>query len=360
VNSPPLRFVPGPAHVRPDVLAAMARPPVPHRSAEFEQMLGRVQSGLAKLLGTRSAVFPVLGSSTTSLETALRGIARRRVLVPSNGAFSERLAKSAAAIGLSVETLAVPPGDAIEPDLVQRALSAGHFDTVAVVHNATCSGVISDVVGIAAAVRNAPGVALVVDAVSSFGGVDLSFDDLGPDAVLISTTSKCLSCPPGGSILAVAPGARERAAAAEGAGHALSLTRLLENHDKGRAPNTPNTALTCALDVQVAAVLTETLPERARRHSAMARLVQEWAEEHFAVLARPGARSPTVTAIENTRGLDIARLRAAVRTRGFEIAGGYGVLKDATFRIGHMGDVTVDDTHALLAALDAALLDLGD
>ena len=72
-------------------------------------------------------------------------------------------------------------------------------------------------------------------------------------------------------------------------------------------------------------------------------------------LAREDARSPTVTCVENTRALDIPRLIDEVRRRGFQIVAGYGPLKDATFRIGHMGDVTVEQTRELLAALDEAV-----
>jgi aspartate aminotransferase-like enzyme len=101
------------------------------------------------------------------------------------------------------------------------------------------------------------------------------------------------------------------------------------------------------------------MPARAARHREMARLVQAWATERFAVFARDGARSPTVTAVENTRGIDVPRLLAAVERRGFRIADGHGALAGATFRVGHMGDVTVAETQALLAALDEAVGETG-
>jgi aspartate aminotransferase-like enzyme len=337
----------------------MATPPCPHRSDAFRQVVRRVHRGLGLLLQTGSPVFPVLGSATAGVELALRGVARSRVLVVANGSFGERMAAIAASLGLEVETLSLPAGDPVDPDLVSRSLAAGAFDPVGFVHVETSTGVLSDLVAIADAVRARPGVALLIDAVSSLGGVEIAFDRLGPEAVLVAATGKALACPPGMAIVAASPGAVERARTSDRAGFALHLARLADFHGKGDVPYTPNMALFAALDRQLPRVLTEGMPARAARHGEMARLVEAWADERFAVLARPGARSPTVTAIENTRALDVPRLLAAVERRGFRIADGHGALAGATFRIGHMGDVTVAETKTLLAAMDEAIAEIG-
>ena len=94
---------------------------------------------------------------------------------------------------------------------------------------------------------------------------------------------------------------------------------------------------------------------RDARHRAMASRAAAWAEERFAVLAPPGRRSPAVTVIENTRGLDVARLLGLVEARGYRIADGHGPLAGATFRIGHLGDVTPTELEGCLAAIDGAL-----
>ena len=122
-----------------------------------------------------------------------------------------------------------------------------------------------------------------------------------------------------------------------------------------QTPQTPSLPLLRALDEQLPTVVAEGMDARAARHREMAALVHEWAGERFEVLAREDARSPTVTTLENTQGIDVPSLLAEVERRGFRIANGYGELKHATFRIGHMGDVTPAQTRALLAALDEAL-----
>jgi aspartate aminotransferase-like enzyme len=350
-----ISFVPGPVHVRDEVLAALATPPIPHRSDAFRQIVRRVQRGLGLLLATSSPVFPVLGSATAAVEIALRGVARSRVLIVANGNFGERMAAIAASLALDVETLSVPAGDAVAPDLVARALAAGSFDTVGVVHVETSTGAISDAVAIGDAVRARPGTALVLDSVSALGGVDIAFDRLGPEVALVASTGKSLACPPGMAIVAASPAAVERARRSSRAGFATHLATLADFHAKGDVPQTPNEALWFALDRQLPRVLTEGMPARAARHREMARRVQAWAADRFAVLAREDARSPTVTVVENTRGLDVARLLVAVERRGFRIADGHGALAGATFRIGHMGDVTIEETGLLLTAMDEAL-----
>lgn len=346
-----LSFVPGPSHVRPIVRRAMSGQPLPHRSAAFRAVVRRVQANLSGMLQTTAPVIPVLASGTTAIETTLRALARRRVLALVGGAFADRTACMAAALGLSVETLTVPPGDVVAPEAVERALAGSDFDTVTVVHSETSTGALADVAAIAAVVAAHPGTALVVDSVSGIGAVDLDFDTLGPTAALISVTGKALACPPGMSLIALGPAAAERAQLAEGDGFALRLASLLDRHAAGDTPHTPNTPLFHALDLQLTRILDEGVAARAARHAAMAARVQAFGEEHLDILARAGSRSPSVSALENTRGLDVPAVLAEMERRGYRLAAGYGALKGATFRIGHLGDLTVTETDAMLAEL---------
>lgn len=352
-------FVPGPAHVRREVREALARACAPHRSAEGTALLDRVQRGLRELLSTDQPVFPVLGSATTALEVALRGVGRKRMLALVTGAFSERTASIGRAIGLQVEELRVPFGSAVEPDMVARALRRGGFDTLTLAHCETQTGVLLDLPAIAALVRDHPRVALVVDAVASLGGVEIAFDELGPTTIVVGQTSKALACPPGLSLMAVAPEAAHRASHATQGGFALDLAKLIREARDVRTPQTPGTPLLHALDVQLPAILAEGVAARAARHRQLRDLVLAWAETRFPVLADEGVRSPTVTALEIAPDLPVERWFAAVEARGFRIAPGYGALRGATCRIGHLGDVTREQTEALLSILDDALAAVG-
>jgi aspartate aminotransferase-like enzyme len=349
-----ISLTPGPVHVRDEVLAAMATPPLPHRSAAFRAVVRRVQDGLSRLLATRSPVVPVLASATGAFEAALAGVARRRVLALVNGSFGARWAAMSARLGFDTERLEFPPGDPVDPDAVVRALAPGGFDAVTFVHSETSTGALSDLGAVARACRER-GVALVADAVSSFGALRIDLDSLGPDVVLVGSTGKGLACPPGMAVIAVGPGAAERARRSEARDYTLRLESLLACHAKGETPQTPATALFHALDVQLAHVLAEGVDAREARHREMAQIAREWAAPRFGLLTRAGCESPAVTVIENATGLDVAALVRAVERRGFRIADGHGGLAGATFRIGHLGDVTPADVRACVAAIEDAL-----
>jgi aspartate aminotransferase-like enzyme len=71
----------------------------------------------------------------------------------------------------------------------------------------------------------------------------------------------------------------------------------------------------------------------------------------FAKLASdPAHASATVTTLEPT--LPPEAIRAEMKSRGFTLGGGYGQWKDTTFRIGHMGDIPVQDLEAMLDVLE--------
>ncbi|MEE8361684.1 MAG: hypothetical protein V3R71_05980, partial [Gemmatimonadales bacterium] len=74
------------------------------------------------------------------------------------------------------------------------------------------------------------------------------------------------------------------------------------------------------------------------------------------VLAPPGGRSPTVTCIMLPDGIAGPEVTAAMSERGYTIGGGYGRLKERAFRIGHMGDHTLEELESLLGHLEEALL----
>ncbi|MGK2963740.1 MAG: alanine--glyoxylate aminotransferase family protein, partial [Gemmatimonadaceae bacterium] len=103
-------FLPGPTEVRKDVLAAMLKPMIPHRSAEFEELFARLQAGLRDVFITRRPVYVAASSGTGLMEAAIRAIPAGRILSLVNGAFSERFAHIAEACGRDVDRYEVPWG----------------------------------------------------------------------------------------------------------------------------------------------------------------------------------------------------------------------------------------------------------
>jgi predicted phosphoserine aminotransferase len=355
---PPTRlFIPGPTEVRPEVLQQLSRPMIGHRSAEFSQLFQGLQPRLQRLFQTQGRVYISSSSGTGLWEGAVRNcIPTRgqggRCLNLVNGAFSDRWRQVTVANGKDAIAVEVDWGQAIGPEQVAEVLARERVDAVTVVHSETSTGVLNPLSEIAEVVRQYPGVLLLVDAVSSLGGADISVDDLGID-VCLTSSQKALALPPGLSLASVSDRALEQARHVADRGYYFDFLELETYHARGQTPTTPPVSLLYALDYQLDRILAEGLQARFQRHQAMARRVWQWAEERgFELFAEEGYRSPTVTVVRNTRGIDVRALLGYLEGRGITIADGYGRLRGETFRIAHMGDVTMAEVAEVLAAID--------
>ena len=198
---PPARLLlgPGPSPVPDAVLDAQARPVVGHLDPWFLQVMDEIAAMLRQVLRTTNRLtFPVSGTGSAGMEAAIVNVVEPgdTVIVGVNGVFGGRLADTARRAGAQVVALEEPWGRVIAPDRVAEALAA-HPDARAVVlvHAETSTGAHQPLDEIGALVADTPAL-LVVDAVTSLGGVPLEVDDWHLD-VVYSGTQKCLSVPPG-------------------------------------------------------------------------------------------------------------------------------------------------------------------
>lgn len=365
-TKPPQRlFIPGPTDVRPDVLAAQAAPMIGHRTAEFESLFAKVEEQIKQLYFTQNRVYIVASSGSGMQEAAIRNAVGGRVLNFVNGAFSQRWFDVSVGCGKEAVRVDLPWCTAVKPgqvaEALENALSTGPVDAITVVHNETSTGVTSPVGEIAAAVRStSPETLVLVDAVSSFSGTKIPFDEWGLDLCLTSS-QKALAVPPGLSFAAVSDRLLERAASVQGRGWYFDFL-LLEKYmaERGTTPATPAISLLRALSVQLDVIWAEGIEERFARHHRLAERTWQWARSHgFGLMAEEGYRSPTVTTIENTFNIDIADLNRYLSAQEMQISNGYGPYKGKAFRIGHMGEAQMADLERLLAAIDAYLQEQG-
>ena len=352
----PRMFVPGPVDVADEILQAQAVPMLPHRSKEFEAIYRRASEKAQQLFFTQYRVFLTASSGTGLQEAAIRNFVDKRVLSCVNGAFADRWYEVALSNGKDVEKLEFDWDKPVNPDLVAVAVKRGGFEALTVVHNETSTGLQNPVKEIAAAVRAvAPETLLLVDAVSSLAGAKLEMDAWGLDMVFTSS-QKCLALPPGLALGAVSDRAMKRAEKIENRGWYFDLVRMEKHRLKDSSPATPAMSLIFALDRQLDRILAEGLEKRFARHAAMAKRVQDWAEEHdLSMYAPEGFRSQTVTTLKNDRGWNISALNKFLLERGMRIANGYGALKNITFRIAHMGEIKMADIDELLKAMEEFL-----
>ena len=343
-------FLPGPTQVRPEVLEAMCHPMISHRSAAMELLMRTIHGRLHPLFGTARPVYVVCGSATAAMEMAVRCGSIDRVLALVCGAFGERFAEIAELTGRDVTRVIAEPGETVSPEQVRLALEHGTYDTVTVVHSETSTGALSDVAGIARVVHEASSAMLLVDGVTSVGAMPVEMDAWGADLVFTGS-QKALALPPGLAFVAASERLLNRARGLFDRGYALDLARYDDFWHKAQSPTTPPIPLLYALDRQLADIELEGLGARFERHARMARACWDWAEGlpnaglGVDVLARDGARSPTVTCLLCDHPEAVVR---TLNEQGYVIGPGHDELRKTTVRVGHMGDHTVQGLEVLL------------
>jgi aspartate aminotransferase-like enzyme len=353
-------FVPGPTEVRPEILQAMARPMIFHRTPEMEALMRRVTARLGAVFGTRRPVHVVSGSGTGAMELAIRNGSRRRVLAIVHGDFGERFAKLAESCDREVTRVKCAVGDAVPLDAIRDALKSATYDTVLATHNETATGVVADIRGIARLVRERDDCLLLVDSVSGAGGLPFALDEWGVDAV-VSASQKAIGLPPGLAFAGVSQRLLERAKQLGDRGTYLDVLRYEEFAGKNQSPTTPAVSLLFALDEQLGFIERETLAARFERHRAMMAACTAWTQKAEAqglgvsLVARKQVASPTVTAIRVKANGPVLE---GMRGKGFEIGGGQGEIVKTSIRVGHMGDHTLGGMLAMLDVLEGVLREI--
>lgn len=351
-------FVPGPVDVAAEVAAAQTQPMLPHRSKEFEAIFHRSEGKLRQVFMTQSRVLITASSGTGLHEAAVRNFVPDdgRALFCTNGAFGNRWYDVGVANGKQVDKLETEWSHPITPELVADALKKQHYDAVMMVHNETSTGLMNPVKDLAAVVHElSPDTLVCVDAVSSLSGARVEMDAWGID-FLLTSSQKAFALPPGLGFAGTSDRALEKAKTVKNRGWYFDLVLLEKHRAKDSTPATPANSLIYALDVQLDRILAEGLENRFARHSAMAARTQQWAEAHdFELFPIEGYRSQTVSTIKKAETFDISALNKFLLQRGMRIASGYGPFKPTTFRIAHMGELTLADMEALFEAMEAYL-----
>ena len=357
-------FLPNLADVRQEVLDAMLRRPISHRSSAFHTLFANVQTGLRGLFGTERPVYVAASSGTGMMEAAIRCAPRGRILALVNGAFGERFARIALACDRHVDRYDVPPGQVPEPAEVAQLLSRNSYASVTMVHSETSTGALADVRGIAHVCRSA-GAVSIVDSVSGIGGAPFHFDEWGVDCA-VSASQKAIGLPPGLGFAVASADFIRNAADVNDRGVYLDLVTFEEYSKNNETPTTPAVSLIFGLEAEVVEVEREGVEARWARHDAMRTSVEGWAGQvrrdtclDIGILARDGARSPTVTVLQLPAGVSANAVISDVATRGFLIGSGYGDMAATSVRLGHMADHTVEELGGCLSAIGDSLLATG-
>ena len=346
-------FIPGPTWVRPELLQEMTRPMIGHRGAEFRDLFERIIKNLKPLFATAQDTFVATCTGTALLEASLLNSVQRRALVTTCGAFSERWLAIAGSLGLEVDHLDAGWGNAVDPDALQTHLRSRrtHYDVVTLTHNETSTGLTNDIAALSQVIRDeSPDTLILVDAVSSLGGIPVLFDEWGLD-VCVASVQKGLALPPGIAVFAVSAQALARAKKIPYRGTYLDFLSYKKHADDGSVPSTPAIPLFYALATQLERMVQEeTLEARFRRHLAMRDLTIQRTASYARLASDPDHASPTVSALAPEKPAE--EIKSEMKKRGFTIGGGYGAWKQSTFRIGHMGDMPLEAVASMLDVLE--------
>jgi alanine-glyoxylate transaminase/serine-glyoxylate transaminase/serine-pyruvate transaminase len=354
---------PGPSDVHPRVLEAMARPTIGHLDPQFLGILNDIRERLQAVFQTKNELtLAVSGTGSAGMETCVVNLIEPgdKMLVCIAGVFGQRMTDVAQRTGADVTTIEVPWGQVFPAAQVDAALKAsGPFKVVGIVNAETSTGAAQPIPEISKVVHDA-GSLLLVDTVTSLGGMEVDVDGWQIDACY-SGTQKCLSCPPGLSPVTFSPAAVAAMDARQTKVQSWYLdmsmvrqywgTERLYHHT---APINMNYALHEALRL----VLDEGLQGRWQRH---ARVHQQLKAELEALglryLADPNHQLPMLNAVATPDGADEGAVRKRLLDEyDIEIGGGLGEHKGKAWRIGLMGEsATPRHVQALVGALKTLL-----
>ncbi len=349
-------FIPGPTEVRKDVLERMALPLIGHRGADFAEFFSNLTPKLKMLLATEGYVFVSTSASTGVMEGAILNCVDKRCLNVTCGAFGERWHQVTKACGREADILPSEEwGKANRVEDVDKALSTGKYDAMTMQVNETSTGVMNDYYAFGEMMKKYPDVMFLVDAVSAMAAVEINVDELGMD-VCLAGVQKAFAVPPGITVFSVSEKAMEKSSKAQRKGYYFDFEVFKKYLEKGQTPTTPAVSLLYALDYKMDQMFEEGLENRYQRHVQMAEYARAWAKDRFDTFAEEGYQSVTLTTVRNSRAISVADLSTFLADKyALQLANGYGKLKEKTFRIAHMGDLTLDEIKDLLSRIDEYL-----
>ena len=350
-------FTVGPVACYPEVLESVGQQMYSHRSKEYFDLHYETIKLLQDYISTKNEIFLFSSTGTGFMEASVRNCVRKSMLCCVNGSFGERFAEVAQANGITVERLEAPAGTPITSNELEKVLTEKpNLEAVAITHNETSLGLINPLKDLALTAKKHDKL-IFVDAVSSMGGTEIKADEWGID-VCFSSSQKCFGVPPGLGIGSVSNKALNLSSTAKNKGWYFDFKVWEEDQKKGRG--TP---------------VTPAIPQISGLHTALKMIERKGGKNWYYDLYRqrnqkirqgieklglstfpkPGFESPTVSCIKTPQGVEGGVIYEKMRTKGFELAEGYGPLKKSTFRIGNMGWVEMQDIDIMLSSLGNVL-----
>jgi aspartate aminotransferase-like enzyme len=362
-NERELLMIPGPTIVSPRVLRALAKPVLSHVSNEFVEGYAEALKLQKKLFGTKGTPFLLAGSGTLGMEAAIANLMERgdKVLCVENGYFGEKWEEIVETHGGVVDRLRFDWGDPVDIKMIKEKLDNNEHKIFTVEHVDTSTGIANPIKEIGMLAKNTDAL-FVVDSVCGLGGMPLKMDEWNIDYVLTGS-QKALGAPPGISNFCLNEKAWEAVEKRKTppSDYYVNLKRWkpIMDNPKGYFA-TPATGLVLGMLEALRIIDEEGLEVRWKRHEKYANAFQAGIKTlGMGSFPAEGYNAHTLTVPKIPEGLDDAKMRSIMYNKySVIIAGGLGKLGGKTVRIGHMGNDTVNDLIATMAAMESALTEM--
>lgn len=353
-------FGPGPCNPYPEATLALAAPLLGHLDPDFLELMDETCEMLRHVWGTANRrTLPLSATGSAGMEAAFVNLVSPGdvVVVAVNGLFGKRMCEVASRHGADVVAVEHEWGHPVDVERVVAAHPAPKI--IAAVHAETSTGVRSDIAELGAAKGDA---LLVVDAVTSIGGIELRADHWGID-VGYAGTQKCLGVAPGLAPFTINDRAFERRVERPSSWYLdLGLLGGYVGEASGAGQRTYHhtapTAMVASLHAGLRRIEAEGLENVWARHARAGEQLQGGLEDMgLELFAAKGHRLPELTTVRVPDGVDSAAVRSyLLAEHNMEIGAGVGEFASTVWRIGLMGHNARRDRVALiLAALQDAL-----
>ena len=321
---------------------------------DYKQITQEIRKKLLELAHVSEEIYTCVlmqGSGTFGVEAVLTSSVGKEdcLLIASNGAYGDRMGEIAEHAGLSYYIYREEYDKTPSPEKIQELLELHPEIThVAMVHSETTSGILNDIASVAQVVK-AAGKIFVVDAMSSFGGMEIPVEELGIDFI-ISSANKCIQGVPGFSFIICR---RDRVAACKGKARSLSLDlydqwQTMEKDGKWRFTSPTHVVLAFAQALRE--METEGgIPARHARYAANNRLlIKKLAELGIRPYIEGKLQGSIITTFyyPENRSFSFQEMYHYIKERGYAIYPGK-VTDAETFRIGNIGEIYEEDIERL-------------
>ncbi|PKV50084.1 alanine-glyoxylate aminotransferase [Aquimarina sp. MAR_2010_214] len=351
---------PGPSDAHPRVLKAMSTPLIGHLDPEFVRIMDEVKSMVQETFITKNHLtFVVSAPGSAGMETCLVNLLEPRdeVIIAVNGVFGSRMVDIAERCGAIVHKIEVEWGTVVSSKDIKNILDdCPKPKLVALVHAETSTGALQPIKEISDLVHNA-GALLMVDAVTSYCGVELKVDEWNIDAIYTGT-QKCLSAPPGLSPVSFSDRAvkvlEDRKTKVQSWFLDLSLVKNYWGGAKRAYHHTAPVSSVYALHESLRIVIEEGLENRWKRHQEIHQILKMKLESlGFRYLVNEEYRLPNLNSVFLPEGNDEAMIRSKLlNDYNIEVGGGLGDFAGKIWRIGIMGEsCTRNHVNMLISAL---------